>query len=182
MKNNTQTSLSLVIKCQKTQEKDLLVTLITQHEGKILVIAKGVRHLNSSKKAYLQTGNLIKSHLVQTKGLSILTQAQLVADASNVRHNLIQIRKFLLFMEILDRLLVNEELSAAIFQKIIYLHQLFLHQVSNSIIKQHFLEVLMLLGYLDCESKNQSIINQVNQILGIDLCTFKYLSLNPNYI
>lgn len=181
MRNNFKTTLALVVKCQKNKEKDSLVTLVTQEHGKILVAAKGVRQLKSSKKAYLQTGNLIKAHFVLTKGLPILTQAQLIGDASNIRCDLAQIRKFLLFIEIIDRLLVNEELSASLFQKIIYLHQLFLHQVSNITIKKHFLEILMILGYLDCQDEKSSIISQVNQILGTDLCTFKYLSLNPHY-
>ena len=91
--------LALVIKTQRLHERDLIVTLLTREQGKITTVAKGVRHLSSSKRAFLEGGNLIHAQLITTKNWPLLTQAQLVADASSIRTDLIGLKKFLLFLE-----------------------------------------------------------------------------------
>ena len=168
--------MALVIKEQRTCERDLAVTLVTREQGKILVAAKGVRQIKSSKRAYLETGNLVHVQLVTTRGWPILTQAQLVASAAAIREDFTSVKKFLLFLEILDRLLVSEELSPALFQKIIYLRELFVQRAGNRLIQPHFEEVLALLGYANPQAQT-SISQQVNQILDSPLHTYDYLSI-----
>ena len=170
--------LCLVLKSQASRERDLLVTLISREQGRVVVSARGARQLGSSKRAYLQAGNLVHVHLVETKGLPILTQAQLVADTLAVRTDLRQVKRLLLFLEILDRLLVGEELPAAQFQRIITLRELMVRGISNRVIKEHFEQLLASLGYYDERHGAEPIIAQVNSILDTRLRSFDYLSLD----
>ena len=169
--------LCLVLKTKHYRERDLLVTLVTREHGRIIVNAQGVRKLNSRKKAALEVGNLIHAQLVTTKNMPLLTQAQLVSDSIDVRQNLTSMRRFLLFLEILDRLLVSEQLDDELFDKIIYLRQLLIAGVNNNLVRQHFTEILRLLGFAYDGSQTLSITGQVNQILDSSLRSFDYLTV-----
>ena len=176
MSAKSHNQLALVIKCQRHHETDLLVTLITRERGKILTVAKGVRKLTSKRRSALEAGNLVHAQLIDTKGWPLLTQTKLVADTIAVRHELAAMRKFLLFLEIIDRLIVAEELSPELFEQILYLRELILHRVSNEIVREHFTHVLQALGYAD-ERPEASINQQVNAILDSQLRSFEYLSV-----
>ena len=171
------TYLALVLRCKKVNESDLMITLLTQQQGKISVLAKGVRKLRSSKKSSLETGNLISTYLVFTKGLPLLTQAVLISDASQVRLNLTALKNYFLLLEILNNLLVNEELSPVLFRQILYLREMFLRNLSRAIIKKHFLEILHHLGYLDSNDCDGSVSHQVTQIIGRNLHSFEFLTI-----
>ncbi|MBQ6436615.1 DNA repair protein RecO [bacterium] len=169
--------LALVIKTQRLHERDLIVTLLTREQGKITTVAKGVRHLSSSKRAFLEGGNLIHAQLITTKNWPLLTQAQLVADASSIRTDLIGLKKFLLFLEILDRLLVSEELSPELFEQILYLRQMLLARVRNDLVAERFQSVLDQLGFGRSHQVHASINQQVNQILDDNLRSFEYFQV-----
>jgi len=167
--------LALVLKTQRLHERDLIVTLVTREQGKVTTVAKGVRHLSSSKRAFLEGGNLIHVQLVTTKNWPLLTQAQLVADTKDIRADLTGLKKFLLYLEILDRLLVSEELEPALFQQVLYLRELLLKRVSNQVVREHFAQLLSQLGFGE-GSQEASINQQVNTILDDQLRSFHYLS------
>jgi DNA repair protein RecO len=174
--STTSNYLALVIKSRRIHERDLLLTLLTPQQGKILVAAPGVRHLTSTKKAYLETGNLLHAQLVTTKGLPLLTQATLVTSAQPIRVHLASLRRFLQFIEILDSLFVNEELSPPIWRQILFLRELFLHQASRSSIQEHFSQLLATLGYSDQRPLVGSICQQVGEIIERPLHAYDYLS------
>ena len=48
------TTEAIVLKRRNSGEVDRLVTLITQDKGKLQCIAKGVRKMTSSKRAFLE--------------------------------------------------------------------------------------------------------------------------------
>ena len=174
MSKKTSTVLALVLRYHRGRERDLLVTLATREYGKITVAAKGVARLCSSKRPCLEIGNLAKVHLVETKGLPLLTQANVVSDTRAVRADLSSLRKFLLFMEILDRLLVSEELSPQFFHQLLYLRELFLQKVSNHTIRLKFAQVLQDLGFTHAPAPI-SISQQVSALFDQKLYSFEYL-------
>jgi len=168
--------LALVLKCQRSGERDLLVTLVTRQHGRLLTVAKGVRQLTSTRRSCLQAGNLIHAQLSPTASWPILAQATLVSDTHTARTQLTSLRKFLLYLEILDRLLVSEELDSQLFTQILTLRELLLRQVRNDLIQSHFQQVLAALGFSP-ESPGQSVSQQVNAILDTRLRSFDYLSV-----
>ena len=175
--HNTENILALVIKCQKSHDRDLLVTLLTAEHGKIITVAKGVCRLNSHKKPYLQSGNLIHVHLVQTKNWPLLTQATLVNEVATIRQDLNQLRRFLLFLEILDQIMVDEELDPTLFQKILYLRELLLQQVSNRLVQNQFQKILVDLGFTDNKKPLTSVSGLVSNLTNRQLHSYDYLRL-----
>ena len=180
MSTRTDNQLALIIKTKRSRERDLLVTLVTQTQGRLVVAANGVRQLHSRKRAYLQSGNLVHLQLVTTKGLPLLTQATLVADTHSVHTNLAAVKRLLLFLEILDQVLVSEELSPALFRQILYLRELLLQGASNRLVRQHCYQFLSNLGFLDGRqlTTSQSVTALVNQIVERELSTFSYFHLS----
>ena len=177
MRRNSQNYLALVLKYRKNHEQDLLVTLLTREQGKIIAVAKGVCKLNSSKRAYLEPGNLVQVQLVTTKNWPILTQAKLVADTGNLRDDLAQIRRLFLYLEILDLLLPEEELPLPLWQKIIYVREMIWQKLGTRLIRQELKNILAALGYVDERQQLTSVTHLVSEITGSHLHSYEYLRL-----
>ncbi|MDO5561189.1 MAG: DNA repair protein RecO [bacterium] len=175
MKRNGQNFFALVLKCRKNREQDLSVTLLTREQGKVIAVAKGVCKLTSSKRAYLEPGNLVQVQLVETKNWPILTQAKLVADTGKAREDLVQVRRLFLYLEILDLLLTAEEIPVPLWQKIIYLREILLQNMSTRLVRQEFKAILATLGYADESQELTSVTNLVSEVTGNRLCTYEYL-------
>lgn len=173
----SQNYFGMVIKGTKNRENDLLVTLLTREQGKIMVVAKGVCKLNSTKRATLEPGNLVQVQLVETKSWSILTQAKLVNDVGETRADLRRLRRLFLFLEIMDLLLTEEELSPPLWQKIIYLRELLLQDLGVKRVRLEFKDILSDLGYVDDKQELTSVTELVNQVTGGHLRTYDYLRL-----
>lgn len=168
-------TIALVIKSRPLKEGDLLLVLLTQAAGKITVLAKGVRKPNSKRRSYLESGNILKVHLVGKQQLPTLAQVELLSDTHEARFNLSTLKKLLLFLEIIDRLMVAEALPLPLFRQILKLREFCLHDFPNSKLREHFSEFLTTLGYQS--SPKESICNQVGELLGQNLCSYAYLSL-----
>jgi recombinational DNA repair protein (RecF pathway) len=104
----------------------------------------------------------------------LLTQASIVSDTREVRTDLSNLRKFLLFIEILDHLLVSEQLSGQFFHQLLYLRELFLKKVGNHTIRLKFSQILQDLGFTK-ELATTSISQQVSSLLDQKLYSFEYL-------
>lgn len=168
-------TIALVIKSRPLKEGDLLLTLLTQANGRITVLAKGVRKSNSKRRCYLESGNVLKVHLVGNQQLPTLAQVELLSDTSSVRFNLSTLKKLLLFLEIVDKLMVAEALPMPLFRQILKLREFCLHDFPNSKLRERFSEFLVALGYNS--NPKESICSQVSELLGQNLCSYAYLSL-----
>ncbi len=176
MKYKSRNLLAIVIKVKKSRESDLLVTLLTCELGKIITVAKGTCKLNSKKRPYLEPGNLVQVQLVKTKSWPILTQACLVGTIGETRFSLSRLRRFLLYLEIIDLLLTEEELSPHLFQQVLSLRELLLQNMNNQKIKESFQALLAELGYWDQQKEMQcSVSSLVSELTGRTLHSFEYL-------
>lgn len=100
---------AIILKRTNVGETDRILTLLTETKGKIAVIAKGCRKMSSSKRGYLEPGNLINAYLIPTKSLPILTQARLQEEFVGIKSSLQGMKKLFQVLEIVDTLLVEEE-------------------------------------------------------------------------
>lgn len=168
-------TIALVIKSRPLKEGDLLLTLLTQAMGKITVLAKGVRKANSKRRSYLESGNVLKIHLVGKQQLPTLAQVELLSNTNKARFSLSTLKKLLLFLEIVDRLMVAEALPLPLFHQILQLREFCLRDFPNSKLREHFSKFLAALGYQS--NPKESICSQVGELLGQNLCSYAYLSL-----
>jgi len=95
---------AIVLKRTNFSEADRLLTVFTKHQGKLKLIAKGVRKLTSRKKGHLELFTQVKLQIAKTKSIDIITEAETINNFSNLRKNLNRVRIAYLFSELIDQL------------------------------------------------------------------------------
>lgn len=76
MHDRTYSTEGIILARRNYGEADRFLTIFTKHYGKIRVIAKGVRRINSRKRGSLELFNHIKIFLVKGHNLDIITEAE----------------------------------------------------------------------------------------------------------
>jgi DNA repair protein RecO (recombination protein O) len=177
--SKTFNAVGIVLKRSNVGETDRAVSLLTREYGKIMTIAKGVRKLSSSKRAFLEPGNYVKAHFIQTKSMPLLTQASLIDDCANIRDSLADIRKLTQLLEIIEKLFVEEELEDSLFDSVLNLRKkIITKQASNGYIKQAMGNLIESLGYQHPNlSEHDSILDYVSQLADKPMRSFEYLSV-----
>lgn len=170
-------TIGIVLKRHNTGETDRIVTLLTQEFGKLTCVAKGVRTLQSSKRAYLEPGNCIKAFCISTHSLPLMTQARLISDTGTARESLKKVRQLQQFLEIIDRLFVEEELELDFFHDILTLREMIIAPVTQMHkIRISFEQILARLGYGDINSgEAKTILDQVAAVSERPVHSYDYL-------
>lgn len=78
----------IVLASKNYGETDKIHTLFTKKTGKVSVISKGVRKLNSRKRGSLEVFNHIRFQAVSTQGMPIITETEVVEDFEGIRKSL----------------------------------------------------------------------------------------------
>ena len=79
---------AIVLRTRDNKDADKIITLFTRDFGKQTVIAKGIKKLSSRKRGNLEVFNEVKTSVVNTKGMGIITEVQLLNSFENVRSSL----------------------------------------------------------------------------------------------
>src|SRR5689334_19975989 len=104
----------IVIKRKDFGEADRILTVFTRHQGKIQVIAKGVRKINSRRAAHVELLN--QSILTLHEGkLPILTEAETLNHYSLLKNDLRRAGFAFYICELLDGLLADHQESKSTF-------------------------------------------------------------------
>ena len=169
----------IVLKWRNFSETDRILTILTKEMGKISCIAKGVRKINSKSRAILESGNFVKVFFIRTKGMPILTQSKLINACSLARSDLGKIRRLTQFLEILDKLFVEEELDSILFDQIISIRSLILKEkCSAKELKNNLSDLIIKLGFQDPRlTKYNSILDYVSSISQLPMKSFEYLKV-----
>ncbi len=104
-----------VIKRVNLGESDRYLTLFTQDHGKIEVLAKGVRRINSRRAPHIELLNLIRFQTTKTKRNHILTEVEVVNTFSNIRNEMKHIGKMFLICELINSLCASEQKNFEVF-------------------------------------------------------------------
>lgn len=168
---------AIVLKRTNVGEKDRVVTLYTEKQGKIVSIAKGSRDLHSSRLSLLEPGNLLDIYLIPTKGMPILTQAQLLNDHLHSKMSLKKMKQLLQVLEIVDALSVEEE-NPEVFEKCTsILHTL---NTSNAFlkIKEELSNLIEYLGFARPEdTEYQTVGEYVSSLSEKPLRSYEFLTV-----
>jgi len=95
---------AIILKRSNLNEADRLITVFSQNQGKLKLIAKGIRKLTSRKKGHLELFTLSKLLIAKTKTLDIVTEAQTIKGFPELRKNLNRVRIAYLLAELVDKL------------------------------------------------------------------------------
>ena len=81
-------SEALIVKAKNYGDADKIFTLLTKKFGKMRVIAKGVRKINSRRAGNVDQLNHVLVTFTQTHGLPILTEASVINSFENLKKDL----------------------------------------------------------------------------------------------
>jgi len=102
-------TLGIVINKKTIKESDILVTLLTPREGKLVVLAKGAKNIKSSRLGNIQLGNTIKAHLYQKNNFLWLSESQNINPFLQNGKSLAQLNLLFYFLEIANRLIAENQ-------------------------------------------------------------------------
>jgi DNA repair protein RecO (recombination protein O) len=141
----------IVIKRINFGEADKLVTIFTKNHGKIVVLAKGIRKINSRKAPHLELFTHCQAFISHGRNLDIITESQTITSFSYFRTNLLRLSKGFGILEVIERLLPEREAHQDIYALFLQV----IRQLNESKITEYqeitsrFLhEILWRLGYL----------------------------------
>lgn len=100
-------------------EADRLLVIFTLKLGKVRLIAKGIRKLQSRKRGHIEVFNLVKIQAHRGRNLDILTEAEVVDHFPEIRVSLKKISLAYYFMEVVGRIIHDEEPNEDLFKLIL---------------------------------------------------------------
>jgi len=109
------TTLGIVINRKTIKETDLLITLLTPKDGKIIALAKGAKNIKSSRLGSLQMGNIIKAHLYQKNDFLWISESQTVIPFLQNSKSLTQFNLLFYLLEIINRLIAENQHIEGVF-------------------------------------------------------------------
>lgn len=173
-----QTTVALVLKTRSHREHDRLVTLFTPQDGKVTVIAKGVRTLKSKRRAALQAGNIIRCSWVTLGERHVLTEAMYQESLLTDLGSLDRVRDFTGILEIVYHVVLEsieqEELFAQSVTLLRYVGQTEYHRGR---VRQELLQLAEDQGLTESGSSGAYSASEVlEQSLGRKLHSFAFLS------
>jgi len=170
----------VVLKRSNVGEADRIVTVLTKEHGKIAGVAKGVRKVTSSKKSYLEPGNHVRIFLIKTKSMPIITQASLLHQAIDGPTSLRQYRSLVQWLEIINAVFVEEELTDELYELVLATRlQCLAQPVNVTRLQKQLALILEQLGFNEPQGeKAYSITQFVNTIADHPLNGFDYLSVH----
>jgi DNA repair protein RecO (recombination protein O) len=92
----------VVVRTIKLGEADRIVTVITEHRGKVRAVAKGVRKTKSRFGARLEPLSHVALQLYEGRELDIVTQAEVVDPFRAVREDLDRLTRAMAVLEAVD--------------------------------------------------------------------------------
>lgn len=105
----------IVIKRRVQGDTDLQITLFTNNEGKINCLAKGATSFLSRRGAHLQIGNIIKATLFKKNDRYWISDASCQKAFLATNKNLIQLNLLFYFLEILNRILPENQINPQLY-------------------------------------------------------------------
>lgn len=156
----------IVLKRNNSGETDRIISLLTKENGKLTVVAKGVRKLHSSNRAVLEPGNLVKAFCISTKSMPILTQTKLIEDCATMEHSLKSMRSLSQLLEIFNTLFVEDVLDDDVFNLVLKLRNQVIHnQVLPSHMRKLLGQLIEQLGYQNPDDSKFATINEYVEAL-----------------
>lgn len=170
----------IVIKRSNTHEADRLITLFTQEQGKITVIAKGVRKLSSKRIGSLELFNLIKAQVMVGKGgLDVLAEVKVLKSNYSWSKYLGRVTLAYQLCEAVDKLTVEGQAHPHVFEILILALSSLgtLGEDWEEQMKVWFVEILIDLGYWSADKKfTGDIFNYIEDIAERSIQSSKLLS------
>jgi DNA repair protein RecO (recombination protein O) len=107
---------AIILRRLNLGEADRLLTAFSLENGKIRLIAKGVRRPRSRKAGHLELASRVEMMVARGRELDIVTQAQVIESFPRLREDLEGFAQASYALELLDRSTVDREVNKALYR------------------------------------------------------------------
>ena len=129
-------------------EADRILVIFSKKYGKISLIAKGVRKLNSRKRGHLEVFSWLKFSAAKGKNLDILTEAEIINTFPKVRDDLKKVAVAYFLMEVVGRVTRENERNEELYSHILAtLRALKTSEALKKLRKDFVYQTLVLIGF-----------------------------------
>lgn len=147
-------TVAIVLKKKSLLHRDVFISLFTEDNGKLAIIAKGVKSMTSRRMPHLQTGNLIKVQLKEHHNTIYLQESKLISGFSKIRENHNKQRYLYQMLYLVEKLLPENQKEERIFA---LLQQYIIDLSENDFTVKNSLKYFnMLLQHLGYSSEDKS--------------------------
>lgn len=108
--------VGIIIKRFSYREADRVLTLMTKRHGRITVLAKGVRKMNSRKRGSVELFNVVKIQAVKGKGFHILTEVETLEPLETLRNDLDKVKSAFYLCELIDKMIPEHETNSLVYE------------------------------------------------------------------
>ncbi len=99
-------------------DSDRYITIFTKNHGKIEVLARGIRKITSRRASSVELLNLIEFQSVRSHKNNVLTEVKLIDTFSELKKEIVHIKKVFLMCELIDAVLPKEQRHSDVFDLI----------------------------------------------------------------
>lgn len=106
---------AIILKRITYRDADRILTLYTKELGKVSVIAKGVRKMNSKRKSSLELLNFIDIQLIENHEWYIAGQTEIIQSFPKIKSDLIKTNQAYYIAEVFEKIMAEQEKDELLF-------------------------------------------------------------------
>jgi len=119
MANPLYRDTAVVLRTYKLGEADRIVVLLTEHNGKVRAVAKGVRKTTSKFGGRLEPMNHVRLQLYRGRELDIISQAEVVETVAPLVVDLDHLTNGMAILEAVDQLALEREPAPQLYRMLV---------------------------------------------------------------
>lgn len=115
MRPRRYSSEAIVLARRNFSEADRILTVVSKHYGKLVLMAKGVRKPESRKRGSIEVFSKIKFSAARGRVFDIVTEVEMLRFYKDIRNDLKKVSLAYYFLEVVDKIIQQEEKNGEIF-------------------------------------------------------------------
>lgn len=151
----------IILRRQNFSEADRILTVFTRTQGKIKILAKGVRRIKSRRGPNVELFNQVTLFLHRGRNFDILTEAQAQNTFPQIRKKLELVGLAYYVCELVDGLCAENQPHPKVFELLVKI----LNELENNLIRKFELSLLSELGFLPASNAMSNIAGRPTSAL-----------------
>lgn len=138
----------IILKRLNLGEADRILTLFSKHQGKLRLVAKGVRKTTSRKAGSLEPFSQIKLVAHRGRSFDVLAEVAVLNAYQSLRKNLTKVAVAYYFCELVDKLTADNQPHRDVYNLLVqFLTRLLTAKKLRSLVRQFEEQLLGFLGF-----------------------------------
>lgn len=144
----------IILKRRNFGEADRILTVFTHKQGKISVLAKGVRRITSRRAGNVELLNRTMMYLHQGKGMPILTEAQSLNTYPKLKDDLILSTYAYHIIELVEKLTAEGQENPFVYEYLVKVLEKLSQNPRQILIRAFEVKILSALGFATFSPQN----------------------------